>query len=155
MFMLAGSVSLLSAWPLIQPLGLTYTRLRLNPWAAAAMVVVTAGVIRLLFWVVRELGREPIQIARASAGRKPQDLRFPVAGGVAFVAVLGIVVAGFLRGETAERAKSLAEQQVGPGYRFHVSSLSIIKSSRGKSVFGVVTAWNETEIQNIRVRWEE
>jgi hypothetical protein len=61
----------------------------------------------------------------------------------------------FQLGGSAEHAKSMAEQQVGAGYRLHVRSLSIVKNSQGKFVSGVVTAWNEKEIRNIPVHWEE
>jgi hypothetical protein len=49
----------------------------------------------------------------------------------------------------------MAEQQVGPGFRFHVSSLNIAKNNQGTFVSGVVTAWNDNEIRNLPVHWEE
>ena len=49
----------------------------------------------------------------------------------------------------------MAEKVVGPGYRFYVSSLRIVESRQVKSVSGVVTAWNEKEIKDIPVHWDE
>ena len=154
-FMFAAFVALLIAWPFMQPLDLTLTQFRLNPAASVATVALIAFVLGLLFWLARELGHEPIQAARASAGRKQQDMRIPAVIGVALVVVMGIFLALLLGGESAERAKSMAEQQVGPGYQFHVSSLNIIKNSQGAFVSGIVTAWNDKDIRNVPVHWEE
>ena len=49
----------------------------------------------------------------------------------------------------------LAEQKVGPGYRFHISSLRSSQGDKGKSVVGVVIAWKEDDIQRIPVHWLE
>ena len=67
-FMLSGFVALLIAWPLMQPVGLTLTQIRLNPRTSIATFAFLAFVLGLLFWLARELGREPVLAARA--GRK-------------------------------------------------------------------------------------
>lgn len=154
-FMLAAFVSLLIAWPFMQPFSLTLTQLRLNPGTSFAAFAFVVFVLGLLIWLTRELGREPIMAARASAGRKQRDMRIPAAAGLGLVIVIGIFMALLLGGDSANRAKSMAEQQVGPGYRFHVSSLNIAKNNQGTFVSGVVTAWNDNEIRNLPVQWEE
>ena len=154
-FMLSGFVALLIAWPLMQPVGLTLTQIRLNPGTSIATFAFLAFVLGLLFWLARELGREPVLAARASAGRKPRDMRIPAAAGVGMVIVMIIFMTLLLGGETADRAKSMAEQQVGPGYRFHVSALNIATNNQGTSVSGVVTAWNDNEIRTVPVHWVE
>ena len=155
-FILAAVLSLLIALPFLQPLDLTLTQLRLDPVTFLGAVVIGAFALCLLFWVSRELGRQPIQAAFASAGIKRRDMRIPAAAGVGLVVVVSIFLVAFLQlGGSAEHAKSMAEQQVGAGYRFHVRSLSMINNSQGKFVSGVVTAWNDHEIRNIPVHWEE
>lgn len=154
-FMFTAFVALLIAWPFMQPVSLTLTQLRLDPGASFAMVAIMTFVLGLLFWLVKELGREPIQTALAIAGQKQRDMRIPAAAGVGLVIVMGIFLASLLGDESATRAKFIAEQKVGPGYRFHVSSLNIAKNNTGTSVSGVVTAWNDNEIKNIPVHWEE
>lgn len=154
-FMLAGAVALLIAWPFMQPFSLTLTQLRLNPAESIEKVMFIAFVLGLLVWLIRELGREPVMAARAAAGRKQRDMRIPVAAGVGIAVVMGIFMASLLGGESADRAKSLAEQQVGSGYRLHVSSLKITKNNQGTFVYGVVTAWNDSEIRSLPVHWEE
>lgn len=154
-FALATFVALLIAWSFMQPIALTLTQIRLNPGKSFAMFAFMAFVLGLLVWLIRELGREPVMVARANAGRKQRDMRIPATAGVGLVVVMGIFMTLLLGGETADRAKSMAEQQVGSGYRFHVSSLNIAKNNHGTFVSGVVTAWNENEIRNVFVRWEE
>ncbi len=154
-FMLAGFLTFVVAWPFMQPIGLTLTQVRLSPGFAIAVAALAVLLFVLLFWVSRELGREPVQAARAAAGRKVRDMRIPAAIGVVVVALMVAFMWILLRGETAARARSVAEQQLGPGYRYHVSSLNISKSSQGTFVAGVVTAWNEKEIRKVPVRWEE
>lgn len=153
--MLSAFLTLLVAWPFMQPLDLTLTQLRLSPRASIQSAAFMAFVLALLLWLSRELGRAPIQAARTEAGRKTRDMRIPAAVGVGLVSIMGVLSALLLGGDSATRAMSIAEQQVGPGYRYHVSSLNIAKSNQGTIVSGVVTAWNEKEIKNIPVRWEE
>jgi hypothetical protein len=154
-FMLAALVALCMAWPFLQPVDLTLTQVRLRPVASVATVALLAFVVALLFWVARELGRAPVQAARVAAGRKLRDMRVPASVGVGLVVVMGIFLAVLLGGESASRARSMAEQQVGAGYRYHVSALNIAKTSQGTFVSGIVTAWSQTEIRDVPVQWEE
>lgn len=154
-FLFAGIVAMTIAWPFTQPLGLTFTQFRLNLGGSFATFAFTAFVLGLSFWVTRELGQKEVKTARASAGRKERDMRIPAALAVSFVVVMGVALALLFGGESAARAKSMAMQQVGPGYRFYVGSLNIAKNSKGKFISGVVTAWNETSIRSVPVQWEE
>ena len=57
---------------------------------------------------------------------------------------------GFLLiGESAEKAKTLAKEQLGSNYQYHISSMQ----ASGDKGSAVVTAFNEDEIQNIQVEW--
>lgn len=154
-FMLAALVTLPVAWPFLQPLGLTLMQLRLNPRNAVMTAIYGAFFLGLLFWIARELGRAPIQAAMIQEGRKWRNMRIPAAVGVGLVLILGIFVTRLLGGESAKRAKSMAEQQIGPGYRFHVSSLNIAENNGETAVSAVVTAWNDKDIKSIPVHWEE
>jgi hypothetical protein len=145
-FMLSAMVCMSLAFPVIQPWGLTVTQMRLDPMGMAQLMVITVLVVALLFWLVRELGREPVRAAFVRAGRKWRDIRIPVALGAALAVSLG---------ETADRAKAMAQQQVGQGYRLHVTSLRVMSSSHGKSVSAVVTAWKADQILHVPVSWRE
>lgn len=154
-FMLAAMLSMMVVWPVLQPWDLTRTQFRLNPSGTVLWLAFIAFAAGLLFWVARELGRDPVRTAITGAGRKWRDMRVPAASGVALVALLGVLLPMFLGGETANRAKAMAEQQLGPGYRLHVSSLHVVSNAQGKSVSSVVVAWNANEVKNVSVSWRE
>lgn len=154
-FLLAGFLALPFAWPFIQPTGLTFTQFRLNPIGSLASIVIGILLLAVLFWVARQLSQNSVQEAQAIAGRKLGSLYIPVAAGIGTVLALVVFLNMFRGGETAARAKSMAEQTLGQNYRYHVSSLNIQKNNRGTFVNGMVVAWNETEIKNFPVQWSE
>jgi hypothetical protein len=65
------------------------------------------------------------------------------------------MLAILLNGESAERAKREAAKEVGPGFAYHVTSLYINDSPGRKRVSAVVTAWNDKEVRDVPVHWEE
>jgi hypothetical protein len=152
-FLLSACIAVLFASPAIQPIDLTVTEMRLHPSAFVAGLASTAFMVALMFWVIKELGRESVKAASDSVGLKRRDMRVPVALGIALVIGLGVTSNIFLTGESGERAKSMAEKQVGPGYKFHVRSMRISNAGQTQSADGVVTAWNEKEIREIPVKW--
>ena len=154
-FFLTAGIAILIAWPAIEPLDLTLTRIRLNPVGFAAGAVWVAFIFALLFWVIMELGREAVQVAIDSAGLKRRDMRLPAALGGALVIALAVLSGVFLRGASAQHAKSMATEQVGSGYKFHVNSLRTSSVGDSESTSGVVTAWNDKEVRDIPVHWQE
>ncbi len=152
---LSATIAAGIAWPAIQPLDLTLTEIRLKWSDFAASLVAAIFMIALAYWVIRELGREPVQAASALAGIKRRDMRVPAAVGVVLVAAGVACLNVFLSGESAERAKSMAEKLVGPGYRLHVGSMRVSESGHTESVSGVVIAWNDREIREIPFKWKE
>jgi hypothetical protein len=154
-FFLAAGISALIAWPAIQPVGLTLAKFRLHPGRFVGGVAFLAFALGSFYWVIRELGSETVQMASVAAGIKHRDLRVPAACGVALVVFGGVFMNLLLSGDSATRAVSMAEKEVGPGYQLHVSSLRISGTGGKTSVSGVVTAWNEKEIKEIPVQWEE
>ena len=154
-FMFSAFSGLLLVWPFMQPIDLTLTQARLSPLASAASLALMAFVLALLLWLYRELGRAPILEARVAAGRKVRDMRIPAAVGAGCVVAIAIFLTVLLGGETAAKAKALAQQQLGTGYNYHVSSLQIGSSSAGTNVAAVVTAWNEKEVRNVPITWRE
>jgi hypothetical protein len=154
-FMLAGFLALIVAWPFVQPLDLTLTEARLSPRSATGTLALVAFVLGLLAWLYRQLASQPLLAARAAAGRPRRDMRIPAAAGVGLVVLLVVFMFLLLGGESAGKARAIAEQQLGSNYRYHVSSLNIQMNSQGKYVSGMVTAWNDKEIRSVPVRWEE
>jgi hypothetical protein len=153
-FFVAASLTLFFTWPALRPMDPTLTAIRLHPMDSIAGAAFTIFVVALLYWCVRELGRDAVQAATNAAGVKRRSMRNPGLLGVVLVIGLEVALHFFLGGESAQRAISMAEQQVGPGYQFVVSSLRISSGGGSESVSGVVTVWNDKEVREIPVQWE-
>jgi hypothetical protein len=153
-FLFAAGVTALIAAPIYQPLGLTITEISLDPHDFATAAGVAVIMLGLLLWVTRELGRQPILDAIASAHIRRWDIRLPAQTGGGVVVLAGLLLWLMLHGQSAELATSLALQQLGPGYRYHLSWISSSNSSHGRSVTGVVTAWNRNEVKTVLLHWE-
>jgi hypothetical protein len=153
-FLLAASIALVIAAPFYQPVDLTFTEIRLDPAAFIAKAVAVGVVLLLSLWVSRELGRQPIQDAIASAGIRRWDMRIPAQAGAGVVVLISLLLWLALHGQSAQLAESLALQQLGPIYRYHLSWISSSGNGHGTSVSGVVTAWNDREIKTVLLHWE-
>lgn len=155
LFFLSAVLALIAIFPLIQPIGLTLAEIRSDRGGRLVSVLLAVVFIVLLYWLARELGREPIQLARESVGLKRTSARAPILCGIGFLVVGFGMLTLLLGGESADRAKRQAAKEVGPGYSLQVTSLRINESGRHKSVSAVVTAWNDKEVRDIPVQWEE
>ena len=82
-------------------------------------------------------------------------VRVPILVGVALAVILSSTVGLSLRSDRAKRAEQIAASQVGNGYKLHVTSIGTVWTSKGKRSYGVVTAWNDHEIRQIPVSWDE
>ena len=154
-FLLSAFGSMLLAWPAIQPPSLTATMIRLNPGGAVIGALFVIGLLILFFWLQRELGGPSIQGAMIEAGRKVRDMRIPAVVGVALVAGIVLVLSAVLNGESAAKAKSMALERLGPGYKFHVASLTMSTRGQVTPVSARVTAWNDNKVQTISVQWAD
>ena len=154
-FFLAASCTVVIAWPFIQPLDLTLTQIRLHPAATAGTILFLAFVLALLLWVKNQLGQPLILAAQSAAGTKVHSVRITASVGIAMVVVLAAIMPILLGSQSGLKAKSLAAQQLGASYQYHVSSLSISTSGQGTSVRATVTAWNEQEVRSVPLEWSE
>jgi len=155
-FSLASSVALIVALPFLQPVGLTLTEVRLGgPLYILAQLGFMTGAFALLFWLNHQLSRAPIQAAQAAMGRKAHDMRIPAAAGIGLVVIIAIVMSVVGSGDTAAKAKLLAEHQLCANYEYHLSSFKQFTNDKGSGVTAVVTAWNEEEVRNVSVKWED
>jgi hypothetical protein len=154
-FFVSAFAALVVVFPLLQPVGLTLAEIRFNTIGVVTSGFFAVVIIAALYWVARELGREPILVAREGAGLKPGNARVPIVCGTGAVLAGSVALMIFLGGESADRAKREAAEQVGSGFALHVTSLLINKSGSHKSVSAVVTAWNDKEVRRIPVQWEE
>jgi hypothetical protein len=142
--------------PFIQPWDLTLTDMRLTPAPLIISSLYFAITTGLSLWLLKQLGREPVKLALEDAGYRLRDARRPVVIGIAAGAAVCILMWYLDYGtKSAAQAVATAEQQCGPGYRYHVASISISSNSSGTTVASVVTAWNDREIRNVPVHFRE
>lgn len=153
MFFLSAAVAMLCLWEALQPVSLTLTEFRLGPGRFIGLATLTVSLIAFFYWGVKELGRKEVHAASLAAGVKLPNMRFPAGLGIALVVGLVVTLNVFINGETGQRMERLAEKQVGSGYKFHVTTLSISNPGPNESVSGVVTAWNDNEIRDIPIHW--
>lgn len=153
-FLAAGGVTALIVAPLVQPLDLTITAIRLYPRVFGIAAAVAVAVLALLVWLALDLGRPPVQEAIANAHIRRWGARTPAQLGSAVVLVAGLLLWLTLHGRTADLAETLASQQLGPNYRYHLSWLSYSTNGQMTSVRGVVVAWNHAEIKYVLLHWE-
>jgi len=149
-FALCALGVMMLAWPLMQPVDLTLTQLKLQPRILPSLVT-SATWLLLLHWLYRTLGAPAVLAARRAAGHKPRHMGLAAASGAALSLMICVMLSLLLHGDAADRARRAAERQFGPDYRYHVAALKV----DGKRVEGLVTAWNGNEIRSIPVAWQE
>lgn len=154
-FFLAAMCALLVAWPFMQPIDLTLTQARLSPISTGVSVLLLLAVAVLCLWLQRQLGSPPVIVATRASGKKVRSMRAAAAAGLGLVLLLAVAIPQMLAGESGARAKTVAQERLGAGYRYHVSSLSMSTTSGGTTVSARVTAWNEKEVRVVPVEWNE
>jgi hypothetical protein len=158
-FILSTSVGMLLVSPFLMPFDLMFAYLRVHPVSFSVSLIIGFGVIVLLAWIYRRL-TAPV-VATVIATQYPRYTSFwrrPRTGfyvGVALVVILATTLGFMMRGATAEHAISIAKQRIGEGYKFHVTSWSMHTSGGRSHYAAVVTAFNQKEIKEIPVEWDE
>ena len=148
-FLVVAFAGVLVIVPLGTPLDLMLAQWRLHTAQSVGSFAVGLAVIAMLIWVYRQLSTSESKGVLAEAGYKTgRPTSAYVAAGILLVLAAGLSI-GFLNGETAQKAEALAEDQLGPGYSYHVSSMSM----SGDSGRAWVVAYNDNEIKNIQVQW--
>lgn len=166
-FGLGATVASVVGLTIVWPLNLTLTEIRLDPmsfvWPAAFVIIAVC----IQFWIIREIGQQPAQTTIDSSGlrRWAGSRRWPglqrwniatpekVGAAVALTAV--VLLWAMLHGNSAAVAIPLAQQQLGPGYRYALTWISSASHDGRTAVSGVVTAWNEHEVRTILLHWEK
>jgi len=158
-FYLSGFVGVLVITPLIVPSALITLTVRLYPFLMVGSLLLVVGVLAFLAWVYRRLtapailaamDREHINCRRLH--RRP-SLGF-VVGGLLALLLLILLRAAFA-GEDAARARSEARGQLGPGYKYWVSSLSTHFAGGQTTVDATVIAYSSREVREVKVKWKQ
>ena len=148
-FLLAAFVGVALLFPLSSPLGLLAAHLRLETFAVVAGLAFAGAAIAFVFWVYRSLTSEVVLQAQRSAGLTPRNAKLPFVIGAALAIGLFGVTLVMTSGELAKKAMAIAQQELGPGFKYHVTAISYSGSKGGARV----TAYNEDEIREISVTW--
>ena len=98
--------------------------------------------------------------ARVRAGRPVHSAPIPLVIGIVLAAGAAVVQVRVLDGEAGRKASRLVAERLGPGYRYYTQTLQYTRSitaapAKPTVVSAMVQAWNEREVLNVPVRWEE
>ena len=148
-FMLAGFSLAAILFPLLMPFDLLVTQVRLNPLATIGAFIFAAAFLVFAFWVYRSLTSPSVMEARRVAGVSAKKPFVGFLAGIALAVGLSIVLALVNNGPAAEKAIAKAREQAGPDYSYYVTSMQWA----GDSGSAIVTAYNTTEIKEVRVEW--
>jgi hypothetical protein len=151
---LAASIALIIVTPLLQPLGLTITEIRLDPVGFGSKAAALIIILGPMLWVTLRLGHPAVLDALSRANITRWDMAIPAQAGAGVVALATLLLWLTLHGQSGELATSLALQQLGPRYRYHLSWISSANNGHGTTITGTVTAWNDTEIRKVLLHWE-
>ena len=154
-WLLAALLATVFVFPFLQPFSLTFAQLRLGMGPTPMSIGLTVLVVALLAWLVWQLGREPVRAARAARSLRPWSMAAPALVGVALAVGAGGVIALLRGGEAAANARMLAAQRVTADYKLHVRSVSKSRGANGTLITANVTAWTNSDVQNVPVQWQE
>ncbi|RLT89443.1 MULTISPECIES: hypothetical protein [unclassified Ketobacter] len=148
-FAVVAFIGLILVIPFITPISLLVTQIKLNALSMLGSFIFGLVLIGVLVWVHIQLSTPESLKLLANEGYKTDKPKSAyIAGAALLILAVGISVV-FLNGESAQKAKSLAQTQLGTEYQYHVSSMSI----SGNSGHASVIAYNRMEVRSVEVRW--
>lgn len=148
-FLTVGFVGLFLTLPLTTPIDLLITQVKLNTLSILASIALGLIPVALLIWVHLQLSTpESLNILAKSGYKTGKPISAYIIGFLFIVLLTGINIS-FTNGDSAQKAKNLAQEQLGSEYQYHVSSISV----SGDSGSALVIAFTDKEIRNIPVRW--
>ncbi|HWW71997.1 MAG TPA: hypothetical protein VN089_18805 [Duganella sp.] len=143
------------AMSLMQPIDLTMTELRLAPathFGAALPLVIFCG---LLYWLLQQLGRQPVQAAMQTTGRKKPAINVALTIGVA-LAMLALTGKQLgQKSDLKQKAEQLAQEKHGAQFRYYATKITPRDDMEGTFVEARVQAWNQDSVDTVDVFWKE
>ena len=153
-FFFAAFLAMLPALSLLEPIGLTIARFRQQPLIFGTLATVAVLLCISLWWIMNELSQESVLNACRAAGQRIWSRRMPAILDIWLVALLVSIPTIIRQSSAAKHAVDVASGDLGPGYHYFVSSLRFAASTRGTAYSAIVIAWNENEIREIPVKWQ-
>lgn len=144
----------------VVPASLTLTQMRLYPVQFALSCIPWLLWMAMMGIAAGALSHPLLLAARASAGRPVHSARIPLVIGIVLAAVAAIVQVRALDSDAGRKASRLVAERLGPGYQYYTQTLQYTRSitaapAKPTVVSAMVQAWNEREVLNVPVRWEE
>jgi len=144
----------------VVPASLTLTQIRLYPVQFALSCIPWLLWMAMMGIAAGALSHPLLLAARVRAGRPVHSARIPLAIGIVLAVGAAVVQVRILDGEAGRKASRLAAERLGPGYRYYTQTLQYTRSitaapAKPTVVSAMVQAWNEREVLNVPVRWEE
>ena len=159
-FFLTGISGLIFILPLLIPLDLLLTHIKLDPLSSIGYFAFVVLFLLFLLWVIKNLTSPKIYEAMDNKGiNRKSFFSKPRSGaicGIILLIILGGTLSLLLKGKTAKAAKIEAQKIVGKGYKFSVSTININSNFNGQSnVYAIVTAYNDNEIKQVEVKFKK
>lgn len=144
----------------VVPASLTLTQIRLYPIPFALSCIPWLLWMAMMGIAAGALGHPLLLAARVRAGRPVHSARMPLLIGVVLAVGAAVVQVRILDGEAGRKASRLVAERLGPGYRYYTQTLQYTRPitaapAKPTVVSATVQAWNEREVLNVPVRWEE
>ena len=135
--------------PFIMPVDLLIVQLKLHFFDIMISFSGSILLIVITIWVYRQLSSEPILDEYKKAGYKTGIPQSAILIGVSSVIALVFLLSIFLGGESGTKALTLANEKLGPDYKYFVSSIRTFNGNHHATVI----AYKEDEIKEIAVNW--
>lgn len=134
---------------LIMPFDLLKLQIKLNTWSAVGLFLFLLIFLSLMIWIYRQLSTADALRLFARAGyTTDRPLSAYLSG--AFLLIVMIGMSTLIGGsESGKKAKELAQQQLGNGFQYYVSSISL----SGNSGQANVIAYSHKEIRKVQINW--
>lgn len=148
-FFICSFALMLLVFPLFIPVKLLITQVKLNPVGVLSSIAITIILIALVIWVYLQLSSSESLEFLKRAGYKISSPKSALYLAVVLMILCTSLFSFIFNGETANKAKDLAQSQLGPEYNYHINNINW----SGNSGSAIVTAYNSTDIKNIQVKW--
>jgi len=144
-FFLGAFAVAIIAFPFLFPIALGVRETQAHPLESVGLAIYGLGAVSLLVWIHWQLRSLAVVPADPSARVRWTPSVLGAALAIGIVTLVGVT----LHGASSRTAIELAHKEVGPGYRFWISNLSVF----GEHGRARVLAYNDSTIQTVNVDW--
>lgn len=148
-FFVTAFVCMAVLFPATMPTQLLATQVELNPVGMIGLYAFLFIFTGVLAWVYKQLSSASALATLDEAGYNTGKPKSALRAALIILIFIGTVIAFMFNSESAETAKTLAKEQYGENYKYHLTSLKM----SGNHGSAVVIAYNSEEIKRVKVKW--